>query len=136
MTINQTPELFWLLMVTALTGVMWVPYILRLILQMGLFGAMAEPTGLHPYADDWPKRATRAHANTVENLAVFAPLALLVSLYGAGDALTAAAAMIFFWARLAYYGVYILKLPYVRTIAFLAGFACQAVLALRLFGVL
>lgn len=136
MTIQQTPELFWLLAVTSLTGVLWLPYILRLIVQMGLFGAMAEPTGVHPYGDDWPRRATRAHYNSVENLAVFAPLALLVSLYGVGDALTATAAMVFFWARLTYYVVYVLGLPYVRTVAFLAGFACQAVLALRLFGLL
>ena len=53
-----------------------------------------------------------------------------------GDSLTAGAAMAFFWTRLAYYVIYTLKLPYIRTIAFLAGFACQAILALRLFGVL
>ena len=134
MPIERTPELFWLLAVTCLVGVMWVPYIVRLIVQMGFFGAMAEPTGLHPYSDDWPQRATRAHYNSIENLAVFAPLVFLVSLYGVGDAVTAAAAMVFFWARLAYYVVYTLQLPYVRTIAFLIGFGCEAIFALRLFG--
>lgn len=136
MTINQTPELYWLTAVTILTGLLWIPYILKLIFQLGPASAMAEPTGIHPYNNDWPQRATRAHHNATENLVVFAILALLVSLQGLGDTLTATAALVFFWARLVHYVVYVLCLPYIRTIAFVAGFACQAVLALRLFGLL
>ncbi|VAV91103.1 FIG00442920: hypothetical protein [hydrothermal vent metagenome] len=136
MTPDQTPELFWLAAVTALTGVLWMPHIMQLIVQMGLFKAMQEPTGVHPHASEWPHRATRAQYNAVENLAIFAPLALLIALQGLGDSLTAMAAMVFFWARLVHFIVYVLKLPYIRTIAFLIGFGCQAVLALRLFGLL
>ena len=95
---------------------------------------MAEPTGIHPYNTDWPQRATRAHHNATENLAVFAPLVLLVVLQGKGDAWTAEAAAVFFWARLVHYVVYTFCIPYLRTIAFVVGFACQAVLALRLLG--
>ena len=136
MIIQQTPELFWLTAVTALTGLLWVPYILKLIIQLGPISAMAEPTGLHPYNTDWPKRATRAHRNAVENLAVFAPLVLLVVIQGLENALTAGAAIVFFWARLVHYVVYTLQLPYIRTLAFVVGFGCQVVLALRLFAVL
>ena len=44
-------------------------------------------------------RAVRAHLNAVENLAVFAPLALAVHVTGAGTPLTAAASMTYFAAR-------------------------------------
>jgi uncharacterized MAPEG superfamily protein len=136
MTIDQTPELFWLAAVTALTSILWMPHILQLIVQMGLFKALQEPSGLHPHDSEWPRRATRAQYNAVENLAIFAPLVLLIALQGLGNNLTALTAMIFFWARLVHFIVYVLRLPYIRTIAFLVGFACQAVLALRLFGLL
>lgn len=99
--------------------------------------SLAEAKQDHPFplAPDQVKRGL--HRAVVEvALLIVAPLALLVSLYGMGDALTAGAAMVFFWARLTYYVVYVLRLPYVRTVAFMVGSGCQAVLALRLFGVL
>ena len=37
-------ELFWLVMTAAMTGLMWVPYILDRIMVRGLMGAMANPS--------------------------------------------------------------------------------------------
>ena len=36
-------ELFWLVMTTAMTGLMWVPYILDRMMVRGMMGAMANP---------------------------------------------------------------------------------------------
>lgn len=134
MPLTAGPELFWLTLVTVLTGLLWIPYILQLIGQMGLKGALMDGEGAHPHEAAWALRAKRAHYNAVENLAVFAPLALLVHFLDAGSAATASACALYFWARLAHYAIHVLALPVVRTVAFLVGVGCQATLALRLFG--
>ena len=134
MPLSQSPELFWLVLTCALTGLMWIPYILQLIAQMGPVGALMDGEGEHPHEAGWAIRAKRAHYNTVENLVVFAPLAIAVVVLEVGDGLTAGAAMVFFFARLAYYPIYLAGLPLVRTLAFLAGVGAQLALAARLLG--
>ncbi|NOZ38207.1 MAG: MAPEG family protein [Gammaproteobacteria bacterium] len=134
MTLSQTPELFWLALSLVLTGLLWAPYIMQLIIQLGPVEAIWDPTGAHPHDAQWALRARLAHYNAAENMAVFAPLVILVYVLELGDGLTATAAMTYFFARLAHYLIYIWALPVLRTIAFLIGFGCQAVFALRLFG--
>ena len=43
MIAKLSPELFWLAAVSMLTTVLWAPYTLRLILQMGLVAAFWDP---------------------------------------------------------------------------------------------
>lgn len=133
-TLPLPSELVWLTRVALLTALLWVPYILQLIVQLGPVKAIWDPTGAHPHNADWALRAKRAHYNAVENLAVFAPLALIVGLTGIGTAATATAAAAYFWLRLAHYLIHTAAIPVIRTLAFLGGFACQAVLALRILG--
>lgn len=134
MTATISPELYWLTAVSILTGMMWVPYIIQLILQMGPVAAFMDRYHETPHEARWAQRAKRAHTNAIENLAVFAPLAIGVHVLGLGTQLTAAASAAFFVARAAHYVVYVLALPLVRTLLFLAGVACQMVLAGRLLG--
>ncbi|PWE16915.1 hypothetical protein DDZ18_09375 [Marinicauda salina] len=134
MPVQDSPELFWLVLVTLLTALLWVPYILQLMAQMGPVGALMDAEGLHPHEAKWAQRAKRAHYNAVENLVVFAPLAITVHALGVGDGLTAGAAAVYFFARLAHYLFHVLGLPVVRTLAFLAGWVCQLALAFRLLG--
>lgn len=128
------PELVWLARVALLTACLWIPYILQLIVQLGPVKAIWDPTGAHPHDADWALRAKRAHYNAVENLVVFAPLALIVGLTGIGTAATATAAAVYFWLRLAHYLIHTAAIPVIRTLVFLGGFACQLVLALRILG--
>lgn len=134
MSLHATPELFWLCAVSALTGLLWVPYILQLILQLGPIAALWDPVAAHPHNAAWALRAKRAHANAVENLVVIAPLAFMVHIFGVGDGLTAMAMATYFGARIVHYLAFLFAIPLVRTLAFLAGFCCQAILGLRLFG--
>ena len=134
MPLQMTSELYWLTLTCVLTGLLWVPYILQLILQLGPVAAVWDPTGAHPHDADWALRAKRAHYNAVENLVVFAPLALMIALTGQGDGLTAGAAALYFWVRLAHYVIHTLALPVIRTLVFLVGWGCQMTLALRLLG--
>lgn len=134
MPLPMTPELTWLALTATMTALLWVPYILQLIVQLGPVAAVWDPTGAHPHDADWALRAKRAHYNAVENLVVFAPLVLLVVLTGKADALTSTAAAVYFSARLGHYVVHVLAVPVVRTVLFLVGWGCQMVMALRLFG--
>jgi uncharacterized MAPEG superfamily protein len=97
--------------------------------------AVWDPTGAHPHDADWALRAKRAHYNAVENLAVFAPLVLLVVLTGQGDGLTATACAVYFAARAAHFVIHVVALPVLRTLAFLVGWACQMILGLTVLGV-
>ncbi len=65
----------------------------------------------------WPGRARRAHLNMLENMVVFATLVLIAAVAGKANATTAMGAMIFFWARLAYAVIYLIGLPWLRTLA-------------------
>lgn len=128
----MTEELYWLVLAAAMTGTFWIPYIVNRFRELG-------PPSLrfYPPADPapralWAARALKAHINAVENLAVFAPLALAVYLVG-GTSLTALACEVYFFARLAHYAIGIFGLPIpLRTLAFLIGFASQMILAVHL----
>lgn len=129
-----SPELYWLLLTVILTGVLWIPYILRFLSETGFVPALMDGEHATRPKAAWAQRAMRAHNNAVENLAVFAPLAIMVHLMETGTSVTTTACAVFFWARLAHALVYIAGLPLVRTLAFAVGFVCQAVLAMHLLG--
>ncbi len=60
-------------------------------------------------------RAQRAHRNMLENLLLFAALALVVAVAGRANAMTLLGAQLFFWARLAYAAIYLIGIPWART---------------------
>ena len=68
-----------------------------------------------PALEGWAGRASRAHRNMLENIALFAALVLVAQVAGKTNATTALGAQIFFWARLAYAGIYIAGVPWLRT---------------------
>lgn len=134
MPLANHPELFWLAATTAMTALLWLPYILRFITEIGIRDAIWDPVGEHPLKTAWAQRAHRAHQNAVENLVVFAPLAIIVHNLDASSETTAVAAMIYFWARAAHYVIYLLGIPVARTLAFFVAWGCQIVFLLALFG--
>ena len=75
-----------------------------------------------------------AHDNAVENLIIFAPLVLILNSMDYSTKWTVLACAVYFWSRVAHVIVYTLGLPLFRTVAFLVGFAAQAVLAIAIFG--
>lgn len=128
----MTTELTYLAYVTAFTAVLWVPYILnRLLVGKGLLhevGYPDQPTRLSPWAD----RLKRAHANAVENLVVFASLVLIANAAGVRTSATALAALVYLCARVVHAASYVFAVPWVRTLAFSGGWACQMVFAYAL----
>lgn len=121
-------ELLYLAMVTALTGMLWVPYIIDRALVRGLIDAVGYPENPKPQSA-WAQRLMKAHANAVENLVVFAPLVLLANALGITGSAVATAAVVYFWARLVHAISYALAIPWVRTLSFTVGFFAQACIA-------
>ncbi|MDM8011371.1 MAG: MAPEG family protein [Parasphingorhabdus sp.] len=128
MSIHETPELFWLVATTALTGILWIPYVANRVRELGL-----PSWALFPLPDPlprapWAVRTVQAHVNAVENLVIFAPLALSAHIVGA-NMMAATACSVYFFARLAHALVTISGLPIpFRTATFLVGFASQIAL--------
>ena len=74
-------------------------------------------------------RARRAHLNMIENFVLFAALVLIAAVAGKANAATAMGAMIFFWARLAYAVIYLIGLPWLRTLAWFVSVIGMAMIA-------
>lgn len=129
-----SPEIIYTTFVTAFTGLIWIPIIANRLREMGPWKALSNPQpDVRPEAD-WAYRLANAHRNAIENLVVFAPLAIIVHILGVGTALTAMAAAVFFYARVAHAVIYTFGIPLFRTIAFTIGFGCQMIMALRILG--
>src|SRR3990167_7201582 len=124
-------ELVYLTWVTALTGLLWIPYILDRISVWGLSDAVGYPANPKPQSA-WATRLMKAHSNAIENLVVFAALVLAAHAAGIGNGATATACVVYFWARVVHVLAYTFAVPWVRTLAFAVGFFAQAILAWQL----
>lgn len=130
----MSKELMWLTLTVALTGLLWIPYILDRIKVRGLMGSMANPSRNDTPQSPWAQRLYFAHTNAVENLVIFAPLVLILDNIGYSSPATVIACAVYFWARLAHAIVYTMGITVLRTLAFSVGFVAQATLALAVFG--
>ena len=124
-------ELLYLVASAALTGLLWVPYILDRIAKWGLVPAVSYPEN-PPVQSDWARRLMRAHANNVENLVVFGVLVLAAQDAGVSNGATALAAAAYFWGRVVHLIAYTFAIPWVRTVGFSIGFLAQATFAWQL----
>ena len=127
----MTTELHYLALVTALTGLLWVPYIVDRMTSRGLADAIGYAAPSAPQSA-WAERLRRAHANAIENLVVFAALVLVANAAGISNPVVATAAIVYFWARVVHALAYTLAIPVVRTLAFFASFVAQAMVAWQL----
>jgi len=127
----MTEELLNLTCVTALTAVLWVPYVLNAIKVRGLVNAVSYPSELAPL-DPWAERLKAAHYNAIENLVVFAALVLIANAADVSNEQTVLATSVYFWARVIHPIGYAFAIPWVRTLAFAVGFFCQVAIALQL----
>jgi len=131
-----SPELLYTTLTAGFTGTIWMPVVVNRLAEMGPWTALSNPQpDVRPHAD-WAYRLAHAHRNAIENLAVFAPLAVIVHALGLNSPLTALAAATFFAARVAHALIYAFGIPLLRTIAFFIGFMCQMIMAARVIGLL
>ncbi len=121
------PEQKTLVLVLAVTALMWLPYTVALILRGGLMAAMGN-RDTAPALPAWAERARRAHANAVENLVLFAPAVLVATFVNPAAPTVEAAARVYLIARLVHYAVYVAGVPVIRTLAFVTGWAATLVI--------
>ncbi len=118
----MTIELYWLTLTVLMTALFWVPYILDRVIVRGLWPTLADPIPESGTTQStWGHRAQRAHANAIENLAVFAPVVLTAHVLNISTPATKLFAMVYFVARLVHFIVYTAGIPVLRTLAFAAG---------------
>lgn len=125
------PELMYLVWITILTALFWIPYVLDRMAVWGLMDTVGYPEN-PKLQSPWARRMKAAHANAIENLVVFATLVLVANAVGVSNGATVFAASLYFWSRLAHLLAYTFALPWVRTLAFAGGFAAQAIFAWQL----
>jgi uncharacterized MAPEG superfamily protein len=122
----MTPELSYLAYTAILTAALWIPYV---IAQTVTNGPLTPPNYVDPTPRPlplWGRRADRAYLNAVEAFAPFAALVLIAHASGKATAMVTFWAMCFFWLRLTHAVVYLLAIPYVRTLVFTLGFVAVA----------
>lgn len=128
-------SLEWLAASALMTALFWMPYVLERMAALGVLGTMktVEPEDELKQAL-WARRAKRAHYNAVENLVVFATLVLVAQAMGKAEASQVLfASQLYFWARLVHFPALTFGLPGIRTVAYLASFAAQLVVAIEIF---
>jgi uncharacterized MAPEG superfamily protein len=128
-------ELQWLAATCLLTASLWPTYVLNRMAVQGVWRTMDNPSPNDSPLAPWAERAQAAHRNAIENLVVFAPLVIVAHVVGVSPTFTATAAMVFFFARLAHFAVYVSGIPVVRTLTFAAGGGAQVAIVLAILGV-
>ena len=124
----MTQELMYLSLVTALTALLWIPYMLNTTIVRGLQDTVGYPENPSPLSP-WASRLKSAHGNAVENLVVFATLVLVVQAAGISNSTTVLACQVYLWARVIHVLAYTARVPWIRTLSFVVGFGSQMTLA-------
>lgn len=132
MSHSLSPELFWLTLTILMTSLLWIPYIINRMLELGILNALWDRFGLMDTNKDWACRMMQAHNNAVENLVLFAPLVILIEITGINSVGTAMACMVYFFARLTHYLVFTFAIPLFRVVTFLVGTGVQIFLVVVL----
>jgi uncharacterized MAPEG superfamily protein len=112
-------------MTILMTALMWVPYILNRIIELGVVPAFMDPYGCTEAKSAWANRMMAAHVNAIENLVLFAPLVILLSVNNVSTENTVLATQAYFFARLAHFLLFTFAVPLLRIVSFLIGFAAQ-----------
>jgi uncharacterized MAPEG superfamily protein len=127
----MTTDLYMLAWAAGFTLLLWVPYVLARLRIYGLNQTLSYVADKEPLPA-WAEKAKKAHYNAIENLAPFTALVLVAQAAGAASPTTATASIVFFWARVAHYIVYIAAIPYLRTLTFAISWAAMIAIFLQI----
>ncbi|MGD0192540.1 MAG: MAPEG family protein [Rhizomicrobium sp.] len=124
-------EIKYLLWAAALTAIQVSIAALGTVTQVGLPAGVGNRDDL-PVFTGWVGRAHRAHRNMLESLVLFAIVVLVGEALNKFNATTALGAAIFFWSRLAYAVVYLIGVPWLRTLIWTASVVGLVMIFLQL----
>jgi len=120
----MSTDLTYLALTALLTGSLWIPYVVCQVLTNGFLVPENYTDPTPRPIPLWGERANRALMNAVETFAPFAALVIVAHLAGKSGAWTGFWAMAYFWLRLVHAVVYLIGLPYIRTLIFTLGYVC------------
>ena len=118
----MTPDLNMLVWAAALALVQMFVAVAGAQLQLGLPMLAGNRESL-PEVTGWAGRAQRAHRNLLESLVVFAIVILAAYVAGRANETTALGADLFLSGRVAYAIIYILGIPWLRTLVWAVSVA-------------
>ncbi len=118
----MSTDLKYLAFTAILTASLWIPYIACQVMTNGNLSPQNYRDPTPRPVPLWGKRADRVYINAVESFAPFAALVIAVHLAGKANPTTAFLAMSYFWLRVAHAVVYLLGIPYLRTLVFTLGY--------------
>jgi uncharacterized MAPEG superfamily protein len=124
-------EMHLLLWSVALAAVQVLIAVAGVLPQVGLPRAAGNRENF-PEATGWAGRAVRAHRNLLENLILFAILVLIANAQKISNPMTVLGAQLFFWARVVYVPVYVIGIPWVRTLVYSFSLAGLVLIFLQL----
>lgn len=128
----MTDALYWLTLTVLITALVWIPYVLNRIMELGVKRTLGNPDFTKMPKAKWALRLRQAHQNATENLVIFAMLVLISVSVGESSSSISIASQVYFFARLLHLIVYAMGIPVIRTIAFLVGFSAQLMIAFNL----
>jgi uncharacterized MAPEG superfamily protein len=126
-------ELLYLTLTALLTGTLWVPVATGYVMTRGPLRVIDYQVAPSTPLPHWVNRANRAHMNAVESFAPFAAVVLVAATLHISTPITAAAAAVYFWGRVAHAVVHILGVGAlrVRTALFTVGWGAFVTFAVE-----
>jgi uncharacterized MAPEG superfamily protein len=118
----MTTDLTYLALTAFLCAILWIPYVVCQVMTNGVLQPKNYVDPSPRPLPAWGERAHRAYLNGVETFAPFAALVIVAHLANKVDGTTVFWTIFFFWVRLAHAVVYLLAIPYIRTLLFVLGF--------------
>ena len=102
--------------------------LVQVLLAWGQVGLpyLASPRDEHRELTGSAGRALRASMNSAIAMALFAPAVLILQVKGLTTPQTLMAAQVFLWMRVIYVIVYLVGIPWVRTLVWTVAFLCTA----------
>jgi uncharacterized MAPEG superfamily protein len=127
----MSPDLKILVWTVFLTFVEMLVAVLFANEQLGLGMLAGNREGL-PELTSFAGRAQRAHRNMLESLPLFIALVLVAQIAGKTNSATLTGAELFFWGRLAHWLIYVIGVPWLRTLAWIVSVIGLIVILLQL----
>jgi hypothetical protein len=126
-------EITSLVLTSTFTGLLWVPYMLNRMAVRGIpstVGYPVDPPPLSPWAS-----ACKQHMPTLSRTwRCVSALVLAAQMLNISTPATVFAGSLYLWSRVAHAVTYTLGVPWLRTLAFMGGFAAQMLVAWQVLG--
>jgi uncharacterized MAPEG superfamily protein len=116
----MTPDLKILVWSVVLTFVEMIVAVLAAQAQVGSGVLAGNRDGLAPLTG-FAGRAERAHWNMLESLPLFIALVLVAQIAGKANGTTLSGCELFFWGRFAHWLIYLVGIPWLRTLAWVVS---------------